>query len=1486
MAGKLARRLRIGFVLASTAGVLTAVGTASVLAFVAFLRTSAGNAWIAARAENALDAAISDGDASVGGVTTDLWGHWRVDELRLTATDGTVVARVGRIGLDLSPLGLLRRTLDAPVLRAEDVELDLRTLPGGQLEIAKMFGVDPDDDTPGNGLPLAIRDGDVTIEGLSVLLHGEDGAVQLSTSGLGASARVNGQGKAFRLDDLDLATVLVSPGPGAVRARGRMWIADGSAWFDGIELTLPGSSARLSGGVGSSLSLVLDLAPLDLVRIDPLAGSPGLAGTWEGRLTASGPWNAVHVAGHLRDPEGLNGGLVADALIDLDAETIGWKGELDLAALQLGGALPATGPMLLDGKLTFDGHGVSWPADLSVDATFSGGPVIIGERTLDTLTADVGVANGKVTIRQAGFEGIAGALDVTGEVDVNGGPMDLAVTGRLTPDRLAALGVEGFATDGVLDARVTGDLQDEDAPITVVGSVTWAPFRYGRDVAFDRLSAHFRAESLKGVTSGTATVATTGGAAYGMEVARSDTPGLRFRVDPNGTRVSGSSHLEGLGYPGVLSAQSADAAWTADVGGAVLATAEVAVGPYDLGGFPGTGGVVKVDMGAESLAFDVALADGARQAWLAVGDYHLQDGRIAFDALSLSPTPRATWVAAAGAHLQVVDGGVRDAALHLDGNLGTVDVTGDLGRTGILDGRVILTGFQADSLAEMFPDRFDGVAGVVNLDARILGRADAATVRGTVDARGLWWGESVRWLDVTGRFDAADERARLDLAVGVAGAPLAEVHGWLPVHTDLAAPGLAARGDADLDVDLRPGDLTRLAQLSPALEGKVPDGEASARLHVGGRLGDPDLRLAGVAALPVVGWTEPGRVEFDLTRAGDAAMVRIDALDGLTPSATVTGTGTTHLGKVFAWALESGPEPDLGDYGMYLDDLDLAVAMDGLPVERLVAASGSRLRLRGALVGGFTVKGSPWAPTVEGGLQWLDPVIGHQRLEGAFLGLTRADTGYAADLQLSFPKGGGLAVTGTVPLTPDLRRPSAEWVTGNLDLAVSGPGVPLGVIGAFAPGFHAARGLAEINGIVAGSPFDPDPRVTLNIADGSFEYNPLGLGFTNLQVAISAVDRRVKLDKFEVQTEPLQNMFGYTELGDNEARSRISARGSMQLDHGVPDALSAVVKLENGAWVSARPDALLRLDGGLSVSGRWPAVEVRGDIGVHTGRLTLDAASFVDAAPLSTDPRLSIARRNVALAEPEAQVPSIFEDVVVDVGLDLNRNLELSWSLPFVDDLGALGAALMRMDLESRLGGTATVRLDKGAPTITGAVEIIDGELHILRSHFDIEQGTIAFTGGDPFEPSLDISARMSVPGATVDAAVKGTPSAPDVAFSSQEIADESAVLMVVITGSAPEDLTSGQGAAGTNALAGLLLNSVLSGTNLGSLSIDPDGSVKIGLPVSQKVYAETQFNPAHDIDENLAAIDMEWTMFPRVVLSAGLGNYESWTELYWEMRF
>ncbi len=88
------------------------------------------------------------------------------------------------------------------------------------------------------------------------------------------------------------------------------------------------------------------------------------------------------------------------------------------------------------------------------------------------------------------------------------------------------------------------------------------------------------------------------------------------------------------------------------------------------------------------------------------------------------------------------------------------------------------------------------------------------------------------------------------------------------------------------------------------------------------------------------------------------------------------------------------------------------------------------------------------------------------------------------------------------------------------------------------------------------------------------------------------------------------------------------------------------------------------------------------------------------------------------------------------------------------------------------------------------------------------------------------------------------------------------------------------------SSVAGLLLNSVFSNLELGSLSIEPDGSVRVGLPLSDEVYAESLLDLQPSLDSNRVTLFLEWTMLPRLLLLTALGEKKSSAELLWEYRF
>ena len=71
-----------------------------------------------------------------------------------------------------------------------------------------------------------------------------------------------------------------------------------------------------------------------------------------------------------------------------------------------------------------------------------------------------------------------------------------------------------------------------------------------------------------------------------------------------------------------------------------------------------------------------------------------------------------------------------------------------------------------------------------------------------------------------------------------------------------------------------------------------------------------------------------------------------------------------------------------------------------------------------------------------------------------------------------------------------------------------------------------------------------------------------------------------------------------------------------------------------------------------------------------------------------------------------------------------------------------------------------------------------------------------------------------------------------------------------------------------------------------GTASYDPDGTLRIGIPVTRSVYLETAFAPQAGLDENQFTGELEWQVAPKVVVEAAVGDQYSWADVFWEIRF
>jgi hypothetical protein len=422
-----------------------------------------------------------------------------------------------------------------------------------------------------------------------------------------------------------------------------------------------------------------------------------------------------------------------------------------------------------------------------------------------------------------------------------------------------------------------------------------------------------------------------------------------------------------------------------------------------------------------------------------------------------------------------------------------------------------------------------------------------------------------------------------------------------------------------------------------------------------------------------------------------------------------------------------------------------------------------------------------------------------------------------------------------------------------------------------------------MDGFVTGTLFDPTPDLAIQLRDGEMAYAPSGVLYKEATADILVRSDRIELTNFSVRTDARRGIIAFT---DEFARQTIEASAVATLDGWLPSEVTGNISMRN-AWLSGLTELQIQTSGDIGLSGIYPNLQVRGDIVVDNGLIIQDLASFLTVSPLALDERIRVDRADYEKKPVVEQVavPGLYETIDIALNVDLQRNVEVQVAFPFLDDLGAIGATVTRADVQTRLGGDIDFTMTGGEMSLAGPVDVVGGKMRVLQTSFDLTDGSATFQG-NPFDPILDLAANSTIGAATVDLSVSGTASEPSISFTSTQYPDQSQILAMLITGQEPDTLTAGQGSAATDALVGLLLSSVLSGARLGSISYDPDGTVRVGIPVASDVYFQTIVATQPSVNENQFAGHVEWTIAPKVVLEVTVGDKQSNGDLFWETRF
>ncbi len=1388
---------------------------------------------------------------------------------------GQRLLAIDSVDLRLDPWALLGGAVHLPTATVVGVHVDARQRPDGTWDWAAAFP--PSGSTEPLSAPIDLRVDALAVHGVDARVHTPDG-IRLDLADGRVEGRFVAHGTTFDLSELQVGASLVTPGPLPVSAWGGIqWDGVRGAWLRELELQAGDSSVFVDGLAGRSVALAVAVDRLEGRDVGALLGRP-LAGTWHGSATAAGPPDDFELVAALGDAAG--GAVVLVGRADVSGEVPRWSATAELAGLHVEAIDPSIArPVVLGGVARAEGTGATLG---SVDASGSwrGRSQVLYGQPVDGVDARFRLHDGRVELAPSRVDGVLGTMTLQGSYDLAAGGLDLQLDSDLSPERLAALGTTGLDGAGRVTAAITR--APGAAAVRLVGAARYAPFVYGPDVRVTSLAAPFDVTVEGGETRGTFDLAGRGVSAYGATAAGVTGRGLTLRRRADGRLdVAGTASTPDLAYGTRVTAEAASTTFTfrlADGHRAVEAT--TTVGPHAIVGLPAGGGVVFTSLVDDRVRAEVHLGSGARATLDTVARYDLSTGELALDALAFAPTARATWRAVEPVRMRLVESGVADARLHLRSSVGEVDLRGALGAAGPLDGTVALTGFELDHLTELWPDDWD-LGGRLDLALTLSGTAEAPVVDGEVALERLFANGTVRWLDVDGTFRLADGALAPALALSAAGAPLGHVSGAVALTGGLSdlAPALDAPSAVHLGVV--PGPLARLGTVFPSLDGtELPEGVLSAGIDVTGPLRDPDVRVAGVAEVGVPGFDRPARTELDLRRRGTDLVFDADLREDLGLRAVVAGAGRTRAGEVVAALHGLGPEVDVSAPELWLDEMTTRVLLTALPVAGLGAYAGAP-PLAGELVGGGVITGSPRAPVVQGAVNWVDAAIGGQPFDGAYLALLpEPGGGYHLDALASLPDHGGVELHGGVPVAVDLLAEPATWSRGELALEVSGAGFPMTLLGGFDPDLRGVEGLIAVTGTIGGRLDAPRPDLAFAGEGLAALYRPLLLSTEGARLEAHLTADAFTFDA-KVPTRPAR-VFTRFDL-EPGADPRIRTSGEVTLVDWTPTAVDGRVRFVDGAWVAATDLTKIRTTGELRVDGDWSAPRVRGDLELVQGLVGYETAGPADAAPLQLSPALRVVRPSAPPPPPpSAPATPLALDLGVDV--DLGRNLQFELSMPFVEQLGELGAQVSRVDLSTRVGGRVRVRAQDGAPTLVGELDLVDGTVRLMRSSFDLQEGHVTFAGGDPYEDAeLDLTARMQLATAALDLRITGTPVEPSFVLSSEEYPDPTEQMVILLTGSAPDELTSDQGAG---AALALLWSSAFAGMRLGSFSVEPSGAVRLGMPVSRRLYTSTTWALSQDPMVNQLTFEADWSLSKHVVLVGAVGDRQSWGDLYWEIKF
>ena len=400
-------------------------------------------------------------------------------------------------------------------------------------------------------------------------------------------------------------------------------------------------------------------------------------------------------------------------------------------------------------------------------------------------------------------------------------------------------------------------------------------------------------------------------------------------------------------------------------------------------------------------------------------------------------------------------------------------------------------------------------------------------------------------------------------------------------------------------------------------------------------------------------------------------------------------------------------------------EADLELSVTGFQIAHLTQLLQSDVPLAGDLSLDARVTGPATAPRMAGALG-----VTYARYDDADLPDVRSTFTYGnrslgIQGQVTSRVGAGqlATITGTVPVDLAFKDAGPRLPDQPMEISLDADSLPLDILGELTDAISDVDGSVTGALRVRGTTRNPVYAGALSLADGRARIVPAGIEF----------HRMSGLLRLQGDTVTIDSLVGFN-------TGRVLVRGGLDITQPTQPGFDLYL-VANDATVLDNDVGRVRADAGLAMRGPFDAAYISGAATVKEGVFHFDESSR-DVVGTDDPALFAVVDSNVTSELALLPEPSpLLENLRMDVALGISRNTWVRSENANVeiftpDDPGPLEVSVDRARNQIALRGVVTTEL---------------GEYRYLGKRFEVDRGSVVFTGTQRIDPLLQVTGRYEV---------------------------------------------------------------------------------------------------------------------------------------------